>query len=425
MKNLIVLPLLWVLSLPFSIAQTPQLVASQGAEYGNAKVILVHRPGGELSTAMLHPRAALYDRYFDITKATIEHKNYCDSLESSGARVYTLREVLLYGTVDSSGNNIEGAELEALRELAMNSLSYDVSELPEPLKTQQQSYKSEVIDQLNANLLVDLIINRPTLKLKTTEYNTGIAAEYIYNPLYNLFYTRDQMITTPKGVIIGKLNSPQRRAETMVMEFAVDKLGITPVHTISSKGAYLEGGDFVAMENVAFIGCGMRTTQQAIDELLECDGFGVDSVVVVHDRRFYQPQMHLDTYFNIIDRDLVTLAVERMTLDTKDHAYLSYTLYVKNNNARYKITQQDKPFVELLNNDLRVEIIPIAQSDQDHFANNFLTLSPRRIIAVANQSKEFREHLDSYGVDVIWVELENLILGYGAAHCMTQVLLRD
>ena len=43
---------------------------------------------------------------------------------------------------------------------------------------------------------------------------------------------------------------------------------------------------------------------------------------------------------------------------------------------------------------------------------------------MAGQSKDLEAEYAKYGVRVEWVPLDNLIGGYGAAHCMTQVLNR-
>ena len=45
-------------------------------------------------------------------------------------------------------------------------------------------------------------------------------------------------------------------------------------------------------------------------------------------------------------------------------------------------------------------------------------------MAVAGQSEAYQQRLEAAGVTVEWIELESLIDGYGAAHCMTQVLKR-
>ena len=123
----------------------------------------------------------------------------------------------------------------------------------------------------------------------------------------NLFYMRDQMIATFKGLVIARMHSPQREVESRVAEFCLNKIGMPPIGRISGEGAYLEGGDFLPFGSSAFIGCGLRTTQKAIDQLMENDWLGTDRLMVVRDNWLEQEQMHLDTYFNCIDRDLVTL----------------------------------------------------------------------------------------------------------------------
>ncbi|MBQ8721000.1 MAG: hypothetical protein IJY67_02475 [Paludibacteraceae bacterium] len=93
----------------------------------------------------------------------------------------------------------------------------------------------------------------------------------------------------------------------------------------------------------------------------------------------------------------------------------------KNGEKEYKLTRKDVSFIEFLK-ERGFTIIPISQKDELHYANNFLTVGPRHILAVGNQSKELQESLDKHGVKVEWIPLETLIKGYGAAHCMTQVI---
>ena len=46
-------------------------------------------------------------------------------------------------------------------------------------------------------------------------------------------------------------------------------------------------------------------------------------------------------------------------------------------------------------------------------------------MAVGGQSEKMKNRLSEAGVTVEWIPLESLIGGYGAAHCMTQVLRRE
>ena len=53
----------------------------------------------------------------------------------------------------------------------------------------------------------------------------GLNATYSFQPLSNLVYTRDQQITTCKGIVMGRLRSPQRNLEVSLMKFCLQKLG--------------------------------------------------------------------------------------------------------------------------------------------------------------------------------------------------------
>ena len=93
----------------------------------------------------------------------------------------------------------------------------------------------------------------------------------------------------------------------------------------------------------------------------------------------------------------------------------------KEGEKEYTLTHEDIPFVEFLEKQ-GFTIIPIKLDDELHYANNYLTIAPRHIMAVGNQSIELQEAFAKHGVTVEWIPLETLIKGYGAAHCMTQVI---
>jgi arginine deiminase len=263
---------------------------------------------------------------------------------------------------------------------------------------------------------------RPTAELQPTESNTGVRARYIHNPLINLYFTRDQSITTPRGHIICRMSSSQRAAETSIIEFCYRLLGRAPFLRIGGKG-HLEGGDYFPAGDFSIIGCGMRTNTEAIRQMMAADAFGHDTVVVVHDRKHWQAQMHLDTYFNLIDKDLCTMAESRLLSSPEDKEFLRCDIFERSAGKPYRKTASKIPFTDFLRS-RGFTILPIPREDEPRFACNFLTVAPRKIMAVAGQSEGFRKALADCGVDVEWIPLDNLICGYGAAHCMTQVLDR-
>lgn len=382
--------------------------------------ILMHEPTEELFLGVIHPDAALFSDYFNTEEASAEHEYYRRKLKEAGADVRTVREILLEGTIDKDGKTIEGETLNKLREFAAEFIVYNTDNIAGNEKM-QDDYKHFVLSKASPKDLVRIILLQPEIVLTQTDSNTGFAAKYHERPMMNLFYMRDQMIATFKGLVISRMHSPQREVESCVAEFCLNKLGMPPIGRISGDGAYLEGGDFLPFGSSAFIGCGLRTTQKAIDQLMENDWLGCDKLIVVHDHWLEQEQMHLDTYFNCVDRDLVTLSANRYKATPDSNQYVTVDVYERKK-GKYNKTVENVSFVDYLENTLGVTVIPIARPDELNYANNYLTIAPRKIMAVAGQSAELQKALADNKVEVTWIPLPNLTKGYGAAHCMTQIL---
>ncbi len=386
------------------------------AEYQKAGTILMYTPGVELFDGVIHPDAGLYEKYFDIDKAAEEHRNYIAMLENQGCTVHTVTETLLSMPHDG------------LTALAESSLSYDVGKLPADKREAQGAYKKDVLASMSNSDLVRIIINRPSVVLRESGINTGFSAQYVHEPLMNMYFLRDQSITTPKGHIMCRMNSTQRAPEVDIIEACYRQLGEPAIYRVNGKDSFLEGGDYIPFGTISLIGQGLRTSQEAIEELLDNDCFGHDTVVVVRERWKDQYQMHLDTYFNVIDKDLCTMCFNRYDAkDMSDINYLTMDMYVHTSGqTAYRLDERysGKGFREFLES-RGVKIIRISKEDADHYANNFLTIDARHIMSVAGQSKALEAEYEKHGVLVEWVPLDNLIGGYGAAHCMTQVLNRE
>jgi len=382
------------------------------AEWTKAGDILMHTPGMELFNGVIHPKAGLFEDYFDVDKAANEHKGYISMLEKNGIRVHKVTDILNEVGIDT------------LQILAANVLVYDVSAISGESKQATEDYRQEILSKMSRQDLIRCILLQPTVKLSKTNNNTGYEAQYIQNPLMNLYFTRDQSITTPRGHIICNMNSNQRAPETKIIETCYEHLGLKPILNIYGDRR-LEGGDYIPAGTVSFIGCGMRTNEAAIKYMLEKDAFGHDTVVVVKDHKFWQMQMHLDTHFNIIDKDLCTMVSSRLNAAPGTPEYNTCDIWArKPGTVTYTKIKEDQPFVKYIQ-ERGFTIIPIDYDDEMHYANNFLTIAPRHIMAVAGQSETLQQRFRNAGVTVEWVPLESLIGGFGAAHCMTQVLQHE
>ena len=382
------------------------------AEWSQAGSILMHTPGQELFNGVIHPSAGLFEYYFDVDKAAAEHKQYINMLEANNIRVYTIREIF------------EEVDINNLRSLAEKLLTYDISHIDGEDATKMAEYRLYILSQMSRADLIRCILLQPTVTLYRTSLNTGYAAQYSQRPLMNLYFTRDQSITTPRGHIICHINTTQRSPEADIIELCYKHLGKDPILRITGEGR-LEGGDYIPAGNMSLIGCGMRTNDEGIRQLMEADAFGHDTVVVVRDHKFWQMQMHLDTYFNIIDSNLVTLPSTRMNAQAGESNHVAIDIYTRApGRLKYKQTTTNGSLVKFLQ-DRHIQIIPLSDEDEQHFGSNYLCIAPRHIMVTDGVSEDFKKKMEHYKVKVEYIKLNELTEGNGCAHCMTQVLLRQ
>lgn len=389
--------------------------ASPRAEFTKARVILMHTPGEEIFDGVIHPLAGLYEDYFDADAAADEHRGYIKMLRNNDIEVHTVKDVLM------------SMNREKLCKLASKYLIYDASKTS--LSDEEvEKYHNSILQKMTKQDLCRILLLHPTVELNQTGYNTGIEAVYKHAPFMNLYFLRDQSISTPCGQIMCRMNSTQRAGEVDIIEACYDQLGYNPVWRITGDGNYLEGGDYIPFGNMGIIGCGLRTTFGAIEQMMNHNVMGHDTIIIVNDHWKNQYQMHLDTYFNVIDHDLVTLCFNRYDAkNANDVNFLTIQMFARKPGSKSYhevMAYKDKPFKEFLV-ELGCKIIRIDKADADHYANNFLAIDGRHIMSVAFQSKQLEKTYKENGVNVEWVPLENLIGGYGAAHCMTQVLRRN
>ena len=306
--------------------------------------ILMHEPTEELFLGVIHPDAALFADYFNVDQASREHRNYRKALTEAGARVLTVREVLLDGTLDGEGNAVEGPALDALRTFAGEFLVYNTDAIPAQ-RDAQRAYKEEVLRKANPKDLLRIILLQPEVVLSHTEGNTGFAATYRQRPMMNLFYMRDQMIATFKGLVIARMHSPQREVESRVAEFCLNKIGMPPIGRIRRRGGLSRGGRLSAFRQQRLYRMRAAHDAEGHRPAMENDWLGTDRLMVVRDNWLEQEQMHLDTYFNCIDRDLVTLSANRYKAGPDSSQYLTVDVYERKD-GRYSRTVEGACFVD-------------------------------------------------------------------------------
>ena len=228
--------------------------------------------------------------------------------------------------------------------------------------------------------------------------------------------------------VLGKMKLPQRAVETDIMAFVLRQLGITPVYQVQGNNATLEGGDFLPAGQRVFIGQGLRTSEAAIKQLLDNDVFGgadhdVKEVVIVKDHWNNQQEMHLDTHFNLINENLAVSVADRVDCTADPNKCLTADVYQWQ--GGWHLVNSDMDFNAYLSNVAHIKVIPVSVDDQAKYGINFLTTSRNQITGVDGVSQAYKDALQREGVTARWLDFTNLKLGFGAAHCTTQVLVRQ
>jgi arginine deiminase len=331
----------------------------------------------------------------------------------------------------SSSSSSSGASLDRMQSAASLStlMAASLSESAERVADARleyyvsEEYKRTVLAELSTKQLVEIVLTRPTVTIRHSARDTGFAANYSFAPLSNLLFTRDQQITTERGIVMGRPASAQRALEVDVMQFVFNKLGYRVAGRVPDiEGMTLEGGDYIPAGDIAFIGVGLRTSLSAVEWLLEHDLIGARRVAVVFDNfERAQERMHLDCVFNICSKRTCVM-LEDMMGDASPTRRL-VDEWVRADDGTYTRARKDVEFSRYVA-DQSLTIIPVSGQEQLEYGCNCLNLGDGRVIAVQQEvARRIARHPDFDGT-VSYLEFEGVTALFGAVHCATQVVYR-
>ena len=415
----------------------------QPSESTPAKVILVHISKMESFICSLNPAASLYEDVTDedeIRKCFNELREY---LKTKNIKLITTEEILLL-------------KENELMKLAKDSLNYEretikLEEEENNNKKRKDSfkeyenyssdeYKENVLKKFTKKNLINIILTRPTIKLKHIDTDTYIESTSItFNPLGNIVFCRDQQITTKKGVIIGSSRTSQRKYEHIIMKQIFQNIGANIIGDLRGEG-YLEGGDFfVAREDLSMLGVGLRTDMNGAKYLMKNDLLGTRYMGICLDENdLDQQRMHLDTYFNILnDNNVLVIDFDDVKKEEKKELNIDRKVYYYDNNkdikeiesdnknidnkiGEYKLIKIYDSFYKFLD-DMKFNYIKITHKEQKEYMINFLNIGNNTVISV---NKNLEKKLKDNNINIINVQYFNcqpILNMYGGMHCMTQV----
>jgi arginine deiminase len=401
------------------------LQATQESENDRAEIVIVCEPEGtSLQMGGLHPRASLFEKPVNLEAAKAAHAEFRRIMRENGVRVLTVREIMAYGAGDHVGARVE------LEEFAMQALTYRLAEggAMEDIDEKDRyylsdGYKRTVLEHMSVPQLIDTILINPTVHVAPSYRDTGLTATYAFEPLSNLVYTRDQQITTARGIVMGRLRSPQRNLEVSLMRFCLAKLGLPVAGAVEEPG-FLEGGDFFpAGADLAIVGVGLRSNVAACEQLMARDLLGTRRLAVVRDDfEQHQDRMHLDCVFSILSDTCCLMLEEMMGEEAPTRRLVDE--YTRAPGGGYVLGRQGVEFSAYMREN-GYNIIPIQAKHQLEYACNVLNLGEQRIIAVHPEAARQIVKSPHFTGDVQCIDYSPITSMYGAVHCSSQVVKRS
>ena len=425
---------------------------SQPSESTPAKTVLVHVSKMESFICSLNPAASLYEDVTDEDDIRACFNELGEYLKTKNIQLITVEDALLLK--DKEDN---------LMKLAKDSLNYEreteikeeeeeenkedndkekkrKSSLHDYMNFSSDEYKEKVLKKFSKKNLINVILTRPTMKLKHIETDTFIESTSItFCPVGNMVFCRDQQITTKKGVVIGTSRTSQRKYEHIIMKQVFQNLGADIIGEMGTNGL-LEGGDFfVAREDLSMLGIGLRTDFNGASYLMKNDLLGTRYMAICSDENdLDQQRMHLDTYFNILnDNNAVVIDFDDVQKQENKKTNIDRKVYyydndknakeiesdkedIKNKVGEYKLIKIYDSFYKFLD-EMKFNYIKISHQEQKEYMINFLNIGNNTVISV---NKNLEKKLKDNGCDIITVKYFNcqpILNMYGGMHCMTQV----
>ncbi len=244
------------------------------SEIGELEGVILHTPGVEIeSMTPSNIQQALYSDLLNLKIASKEYANFSGVL-SRWTKTYQVKDLL--------------AEILKNKEVK-NSL------IDKILKAENKEYLfSEFTDKSEEELSKILI--------EGYKYREGV-----FNPLYNLFFTRDASSSVYDKVLIHSMSTDVRDRESFIME-AIFKnyFNTETINPRVSQGAHTEGGDvLIAREDVLFIGNGCRTNKEGIDFLTKYYAARKEKQHIIVQELPEKPEsfIHLDMVFTMLAQD--------------------------------------------------------------------------------------------------------------------------
>ena len=211
----------------------------------------------------------------------------------------------------------------------------------------------------------------------------------------NALFMRDLCFMTPEGAIVTRPAMEARRGEEKAVAKALANLGVPIVRTITGSATF-EGAMCMWIDRkTVVLASGVRTNREGY-EMMEYELRRMGVTEILHMQIPYG-HAYIDGNLNFASHEVAAIHPAQVPYDVCD-------------------ALKKKGF-KLIECPSRLEA-------KETFGINFVAIKPGLIVMPAGNER-LQELLEQNGIEVIAVELDEIMKGYGAIHCCTAFLKRE
>eukprot|EP01056_Protomagalhaensia_sp_Gyna25_P005907 Protomagalhaensia_sp_Gyna_25__5906@NODE_899_length_2441_cov_120_986678_g709_i0_p1_GENE_NODE_899_length_2441_cov_120_986678_g709_i0NODE_899_length_2441_cov_120_986678_g709_i0_p1_ORF_typecomplete_len492_score70_48Amidinotransf/PF02274_17/3_7e63_NODE_899_length_2441_cov_120_986678_g709_i08982373 len=403
------------------------------SECGKLKTVIVCRPG--LAHERLTPSNChhfLFDDVIWVDQARRDHDYFVKQMQSRDVEVLELHQ-LLTETFTANPESLPWILDKRLRKAFVdNSVTEGLREFFLSLPPQL------AVEHLIGGVSKFEAAGVESLKGLQLLKGFGDSA-FILDPLPNTLFQRDCSAWLYGGVCVNSMRNATRRQEAALLQcvytfhprFAGQVniwYGDRP-EDMSDPAVYQEGGDMMPIgQGIVLMGCSERTSAGGIAALARVllGKPGGAQRIIKCEMPKSRAAMHLDTVFNFIDIDLVTVYPEVV------NEIVCTSITLNKAGDLVEVEHAGQRLVQVLSVALGIEIDTVEtggdvyqrEREQWDDGNNIVVLD-RRCVVAYDRNIYTNAAMRAKGVTVITIPGSELGRGRGGGHCMTCPVRRE
>ena len=210
----------------------------------------------------------------------------------------------------------------------------------------------------------------------------------------NALFCRDLVLMTPEGAIVTRPAMEARRGEERYAAKKLADLGVPIIRTICGSATFEGAMGLWIDRKTIVLASGVRTNREGY-EMVEAELKRMGVTEILHMQIPYG-HAHIDGLLNMASHDVAVIHASQVPYDVCDAL--------------------KKKGIKLLDCPSRIEA-------KESFAINFVAIEPGKIVMPAGNPRT-QALLEKNGIEVIPVEFDEIMKGYGAIHCCTAFLKR-